>query len=100
MRDFLVVVIVFGSIPFILVRPQVGILMWYWISLMNPHRWTWGYAYSLRVALVVALATIIAWLVSRERKIPPGTAINYFLAGLTVWICVTTIFAIVPDSAE
>lgn len=100
MRDFLIVVIVFGSIPFVLVRPQVGILMWYWISLMNPHRWTWGYAYSLRVALVIGIATIFAWLVSRERKIPPGTAINYFLAGLMLWITVSTMFAIVPDSAQ
>ena len=62
MRDFLIVAIVFGSIPFILVRPQIGILMWYWISLMNPHRWTWGYAYTLRVALVVGVAAIIGWL--------------------------------------
>jgi putative inorganic carbon (HCO3(-)) transporter len=99
MRDFVVVVIVFGSIPFILVRPQVGILMWYWISLMNPHRWTWGYAYALRVALVVGLATIVAWLISRERKTPPNTAIVYFLAGLSIWISVSTYFAIVPDIA-
>ena len=99
MRDFLVVVAVFGSIPFILVRPQVGILMWYWISLMNPHRWTWGYAYSLRVALVVGVATIFAWLISREKKIPPPYAITFFLSGLALWICVSTAFAIVPDSA-
>jgi putative inorganic carbon (HCO3(-)) transporter len=99
MRDFLIVVIVFGSIPFIMVRPQIGILMWYWISLMNPHRWTWGYAYTLRVALVVGIAAIMAWLISRERKVPPVTATNVFLAGLTLWISVSTIFAIVPDSA-
>jgi putative inorganic carbon (HCO3(-)) transporter len=99
MRDFVVVVIVFGSLPFILVRPQVGILMWYWISLMNPHRWTWGYAYSLRVALVVGVVTIVAWLASRERKIPPATATTYFLAALAIWITVSTIFSIAPDSA-
>lgn len=99
MRDFIIVVIVFGSIPFILVRPQIGILMWYWISLMNPHRWTWGYAYTLRVALVVGLATILAWLASREKKIPPMTATVFFLAGLTIWISVSTAFALVPDSA-
>ena len=71
MRDFLIVLIVFGSVPLILVRPQIGVLMWYWISLMNPHRLSWGYAYDLRVALVVGAVTIIAWLFSRERKLPP-----------------------------
>lgn len=100
MRDFLIVVIVFGSIPIILARPQFGILMWYWISLMNPHRWTWGYAYTLRVALVVGLATILAWLASRERKLPPNTAMTWFLVGLTIWISITTLFAQVPSSAD
>jgi putative inorganic carbon (hco3(-)) transporter len=99
MRDFLVVLIVFGSIPLILVRPQVGIILWYWISLMSPHRLSWGYAYALRVALVVGLVTIVSWLLSRERKFPPATAATYFLAALTLWVSVSTLFALVPDSA-
>ncbi len=99
MRDLLIVVVVFGSIPLILVRPHIGILMWYWISLMNPHRLSWGYAYALRVALVVGAATLIGWLLSRERKIPPATATNYWLAGLTFWVTVSTCFAFVPESA-
>lgn len=99
MRDFLVVVIVFGSIPFILVRPQIGVLMWYWISLMNPHRWTWGYAYTLRVALVIGVSAILGWLFSRERKMPPFTATVFFLACLTLWITVSTVFSLVPASA-
>ena len=99
MRDFGLVLIVFGSLPLILLQPQVGILMWFWISLMNPHRLTWGYAYELRVALVVAVATIVAWLLSRERKLPPGTATNYLLAAFMIWVTVSTFFALVPDSA-
>jgi probable O-glycosylation ligase (exosortase A-associated) len=99
MRDLLIVVIVFGSIPLIFVRPQIGILMWYWISLMNPHRLSWGYAYQLRVAMVIGLATILAWLMSRERKVPPLTAVTVFLAALTFWVSVSTAFAIVPQDA-
>jgi probable O-glycosylation ligase (exosortase A-associated) len=99
MRDFALVLIVFGSLPLILVQPQVGILMWFWISLMNPHRLSWGYAYELRVALVVAVATILAWLFSRERKLPPGTVTNYLLAAFAFWVTVSTFFALVPDSA-
>jgi putative inorganic carbon (hco3(-)) transporter len=99
MRDFALILIIFGSLPLIFLQPQVGILMWFWVSLMNPHRLTWGYAYELRVALVVAVATIIAWSLSRERKLPPGTATNYLLAAFTIWITVSTFFAQVPDSA-
>lgn len=99
MRDFLIVVIVFGSIPLILVRPQVGILMWYWISLMNPHRLSWGYAYSLRVALIIGAVTALSWLLSRERKMPPATGATWILGALTIWVTVSTCFALVPDSA-
>jgi putative inorganic carbon (hco3(-)) transporter len=99
MRDFALVLIVFGSLPLILLQPQVGILMWFWLSLMNPHRLTWGYAYDLRVALVVAVATILAWLFSRERKLPPLTMTTSFLAAFTVWVTISTFFALVPESA-
>jgi probable O-glycosylation ligase (exosortase A-associated) len=100
MRDFAIVLIIFGSIPFTLVRPQIGILMWYWISLMNPHRLTWGYAYSFRVALVVAISTVLAWLISSERKTPPLTAPTVFLVALTIWVTLSTFFfAISPDTA-
>jgi putative inorganic carbon (HCO3(-)) transporter len=99
MRDFAIVAIIFGSLPLILAQPQVGILMWFWLSLMNPHRLTWGYAYELRVALVVAVATIASWLFSREKKLPPATATNFLLVAFGGWITISTFFALVPDSA-
>ncbi len=100
MRDFVIVAIVFGSIPLVLLRPQLGVLLWYWISLMNPHRLTWGYAYNLRVALVAAVVTVIAWLFSREKKSPPNSIVTYLLAALTLWVSISTLFALVPDAAE
>ena len=36
MRDLFVTMVVFGSLPLILTRPYVGILMWSWIGYMNP----------------------------------------------------------------
>jgi probable O-glycosylation ligase (exosortase A-associated) len=99
MRDFLIVVIVLGSVPLTLVRPQIGILMWFWLSLMNPHRWAWGYAQTFRVALVAGLATIIGWLFSREAKAPPNSFIVYALALFTLWVTLAAFFAIHPDVA-
>ena len=38
MRDLALTAIVFGSIPFILKRPYIGMLMWVWLSIMKmPH---------------------------------------------------------------
>jgi putative inorganic carbon (HCO3(-)) transporter len=97
MRDFLVIVIVFGSIPFVLVRPHVGILMWFWLSLMNPHRLAWGYANAFRVALVVGAVTLGAWFVSKEPKRPPHSALLYALLAFIVWVSIATMFAIHPE---
>lgn len=73
--------------------------MWFWLSLMNPHRLTWGYAYQLHVALIVGGATLVAWLFSRESKRPPSTPLTYTLAAFTFWVSFSTIFALVPADA-
>lgn len=96
LRAFAIVLVVVGSVPIILVRPQFGVLMWFWVSLMNLQQYTWGFSQEIRPALVVGLATIVAWLASQERKIPPRSATTLFLAALTFWMTVAAIFAIHP----
>src|SRR5579862_8587820 len=97
MRDFLIVLIVLGSVPITLVRPDVGILMWFWLSLMNPHRLSWSYAQQFRVALVVAGATLISWIISREAKRPPNSPVVYALAIFTFWVSLAALFSLRPD---
>src|SRR5579872_1935980 len=99
MRDFLIVAIVLWSVPLTLIRPQVGILMWFWLSLMNPHRLAWGYAQTFRVALVVGATTLVAWAMSREPKRPPSSTIVYALAAFTFWISLSAAFALRPEVA-
>lgn len=50
MRDILLTGFVFSVIPWMLSRPQFGLLMWSWMGCMNPHRLTWGFAYSFPFA--------------------------------------------------
>ncbi len=68
MRDIIVTLAVFGSLPFILRRPWLGILMWCWLGYMNPHRLAWGFSTSMPFALIVALVTFTAIAISREKK--------------------------------
>jgi len=37
----------FALLSLVFKRPYVGILMWFWISLMNPHRKVFGFAAEL-----------------------------------------------------
>ena len=50
MRDIAVTLAVFGSLPFILRRPWIGILVWTWLGFMNPHRLAWGFSITLPFA--------------------------------------------------
>ena len=99
LRDFLVTLIIFGSLPIILAKPHVGVLVWTWLAYMNPQRFTWGFAYDFRFSLIVGVVTILAWLFSREPKRLPSTPVIVLLVLFTLWICVTSLTALVPDQA-
>lgn len=97
MRDILVVLIVFGSLPFIFKRPYIGVLMWVWISVMNPHTQAYGFATSFPFAAIIAGVTMVSLVFTREsKKLPLIPAIWVFIA-FVFWMNVTTIFAIYPD---
>ena len=94
MRDIFITAFVFGSLPFILKRPYIGVLMWIWISVMNPHRLAWGFAYSLPFAEIIALTTMFGMLITRDEKNFPvvPTTVSLFL--FILWMNVTSVFAI------
>jgi probable O-glycosylation ligase (exosortase A-associated) len=99
LRDLLVTMAVFGSLPFIFLRPYIGILMWSWIGYMNPHRLTWSFAYNFPFAQVIGLATLASLFLSREPKRIPWNGVSVLLVALSLWMVVTTLFALYPGSA-
>lgn len=99
LRDLFVTVVVFGSLPFILRQPEIGILMWSWLGYMNPHKLSWGFARDFPYAQIVALTTIFSWLISKEPKKIPWTAETILLLLFNLWMFLTTLFAMYPDLA-
>jgi putative inorganic carbon (hco3(-)) transporter len=60
----------FVPMPFLsLFSPWLGLLIWGWLSLLNPHRDLWGFASTLPYNQIIAIATLVGWIISRERKI-------------------------------
>jgi len=100
MRDILITLIVFGAIPLVFKRPWTGILLFSWISYMNPHRLTYGFAYSFQFALIAAIVTIIAFALSKERKKIPLTPISIMLLIFIAWTAITTLTALAPENAN
>lgn len=99
MRDILLAGIVFGSIPFILKRPYIGVLIWSWLGYMNPQRLAYGFAHNFPFSMIIAVVTVIAILISTEKKQIPWSSLVVFWVVLLVWINICTMFAIDIDLA-
>lgn len=100
MRDLFVTLVVLGSLPLILYRPYIGVIMWSWIGYMNPHRLSWGFAADFPFAMIIALVTLAGLLFSRETKKIPWTRETITLLLFIIWMGITTLFAIHPEAAQ
>jgi putative inorganic carbon (HCO3(-)) transporter len=99
MRDIVLAAFLFGSVPFILWRPSIGVFLWVWVSIMAPHRMTFGFAHNFAFAQIIAIATLVGILFSREPKRLPVTAVTVVLFLLSLWISVSTYFALDTEAA-
>ncbi len=99
MRDLLVAFIVFGSLPFILKRPFLGILMLAGLGYMNPHRLCYTFMFSMPVVQIVAIVTLIGMLASKEVKRMVWSREIWVLLIFVAWMGLTTTQAFYFDLA-
>ena len=99
MRDIILFLAFLAIIPFIIKRPVVGAMAYAMVSLMNPHRLTYGFAQNFPFAMYLCLATLAAILISREQKKIPMTPPVLVMLLFFIWYTITTIFAQVPSEA-
>lgn len=97
MRDALIFLIIFGSVPFVFKRPALGVLMFTWISLMNPHRLTYGAAFDFPFAALIAIVTLASLLINKQTKYFPRTHVTLILLAFCAWTTLTSFFALEPD---
>ena len=96
MRDVLVVAIVVLAALAALRRPWVGVMLWVWLSLMNPHRYTYGFAYDAPLALLAAAVTLTGMLFTPQKESPlKGAPVAFFLA-FSLWITLSWLHGLSP----
>lgn len=99
MRD-IVLTIIIGALLVITLRfPFVGAYLWAWLSLMNPHKMTYGFAFNQPFAQVAAIVTMVALLYARERRPLPLNSMVIAQISLLVWMSITSLFAMAPSDA-
>lgn len=97
MRDAIVFLLIFGSVPFIFKRPAIGVFVFTWLSLMNPHRLTYGAAYDFPFAALIAVVTAVSLVLSKQPKSFPRTPVTILLLVFSAWMTFTSFFALEPD---
>lgn len=98
MRDsILALVLVIGTLR-ALRHPYIGILMWTWVSIMNPHRESWHLS-TFPVAALVGGATLIGLFLTRDKRQFFVTAPSLMLLLFTLWIGVAFQFSFYPEQS-
>src|SRR6185437_1119703 len=98
-RDILVTLIVFGLLPSVFKRPYIGVLMWVWVSVMNPHTQGWGFATTFPFAALIGGVTLVSLVFTNHSKNLPFTSVTRFLIACVRWMNVTTTSAIYPEES-
>lgn len=100
LRDLLIFGLVFWGVTKVFSQVHVGVYLWTWISLMNPHRLSWGYAYSFPFAQLIGMVTLVGLLTSKQPRMPIWHPETIIIAMLVFWVtCTTFIFAFNPEGA-
>jgi putative inorganic carbon (HCO3(-)) transporter len=97
MRDLIVTLLVFGSLPFVFKKPYLGVVLWIWISVMNPHSQGWGFARTFPFAAIIAGVTVLALIFSKEKKNLPMSGVTVVFMMFVAWMSVSSVFALYPD---
>lgn len=100
MRDIVILTIFFGLLPVAFMRPLVGALLFAFVSLANPHRLGWGFAYDMPLATIAAVATFAGCIVRRGLDVPGALRMYWLMVVYVLWMWVTTQFAFEPVDAQ
>lgn len=99
MRDLLIVMIVLGVLPSAVRHTYVAVNLWTWISIMNPHRLTYGFAGEFPFAAIAAVAALISLLATKDPlKLPKDKPVILLILFL-IWMCITTVAAYYPGES-
>lgn len=99
LRDLLILGIMGATFPYVFRHVFIGVLLWTWVGIMNPHKLAFGFMHDAPVAMAVALVTFIGLLTTRDRVKFEWSAPMIVLALLVAWMGLTTVFAFFPSSS-
>lgn len=99
MRDIILLMITVFCAGRALFKPEFGILAYIGYSLLAPHSLMFGVAKTFPHVLLIAVCTIIGFVISRQPKQLPGQREFKLLIALWLFFVVSTLFAFQSERA-
>lgn len=99
MRDVVTAAVFVVMLVMALTRPWVGILLWTWVSFMNPHRLCYGFMASVPMALIGGSVTLFSFAAFQSPKRMIWKLETIVFLVLIFWFTVTTFLALNPADA-
>lgn len=99
MRDVIVTLMVFATIPYILRNPWYGVLTWSWLSYQNPHKLAWGFASTMPFAQIVAIVLLVSLLAHKDQRQLPRNGLVIVWALFFIWLIICAFNGLEPDYA-
>lgn len=96
MRDLAILGIFLSALPYAVFHTWVGVLLWNWISLMNPHKLAYGFAFDAPFAAAAAGVTLLSLVTGREKLRMPYEPPVIVLFFFVLWMCFTTLVGFDP----
>jgi putative inorganic carbon (hco3(-)) transporter len=96
MRDVALTLFILPLLLAALRRPWLGVALWVWLGLMNPHRYVYGFAYSFPWSQVAILVFFISLFLTKERyKVLAGAPIVWLLL-FVIWMTISLLLGLDP----
>ena len=100
LRDIFIVLALLVLLVCSLRKPQLGLLGWLWISIMNPHKESFGFIASMPVLDGLAAFTILGCIINwKDRAEAEFLPVLKVLLAFYLWCTLTTLFAVNPRAA-
>ena len=99
LRDIALALVLLAALPAAVARPFIGVVVFAWLSLMNPHKLMYGFAQGLPWAQMIAMATLAGLVFTKDRALADSVGRYRIALTYLAWTAVTTVFAFSTESS-
>jgi putative inorganic carbon (hco3(-)) transporter len=99
MRDLILCALLFAGLPAAVARPFFGVLVFTWLGLMNPHRFTWGFAYNMPWSMMYAAAITLGMPFMKDTRTFDSIRLYWPVVLYIAWMGFTTVHAVSGTAA-